>query len=379
MKDTAKAAVLVGPRQIEVQEFPIPKTGKDDALLRVEACGVCASDVPIYKGERRGGGGLGASGKVSGVILGHEIVGRVERLGQRAAERWHVKEGDRIIIERWIPCGHCENCYAGDYRLCLRQVDSYPLYYGGSPTDLKPSLWGGYAEYVYLHPDTVAFKVSENTPPEQFPLFTPLGNGISWVQVVGGAGIGSTVVIEGPGPEGLAAVIAAREAGAHQVFITGLPHDEHRLKMAMELGATQTFVVGEDDIVEEVSKATDGQMAEVVLDVTSTESSQPLELALDLAATRGTVVMAAGHRNPLSTGFPDSRIMRKTLSLRGVWGRHRQSVFKALKLIESGRYPLHKLTSHHFPLEQADLALQMTAQETEEKSFHVSVMPFRER
>jgi threonine dehydrogenase-like Zn-dependent dehydrogenase len=370
MTTKVKAAVLVAPRKVEIQEFLLPPTGEGDALLHIEACGVCASDIPLYTGASRGGLRHGP------VILGHEIVGRVERLGPRAAERWGVREGDRIIIERWIPCGRCDRCYNGYYRLCERRVEGYPLYYGGSPTALSPSLWGGYAEYLYLHPDSVVYPIAEHVPAEQLPLFTPLSNAISWVQRYGGAGIGSTVVIQGPGQEGLADVIAAREAGAALIILVGLPQDAYRLEVARELGATHTLLAGEEDVVARVKEITGGRMADVVLDVTSSPSNQPLELALDLAGFGGTIVVAAGHHaQPPVVNFPTEKLLRKLLTIKGVWGRDRRSLQTALRLIESGKYPLHKLTTHTFPVEQADLALRTVAREGDPKALHVSVVP----
>src|SRR6266851_9316665 len=117
----ARAAVLVGPRQVEIQEFELPEIGDDDGLLRVEACGVCESDVPIFTGEAIQRWGMYRFP----VILGHEIAGRIAAVGRNAAQRWGVGEGDRVVIERWIPCGHCDRCFSGDYRMCVQVVDGH--------------------------------------------------------------------------------------------------------------------------------------------------------------------------------------------------------------------------------------------------------------
>ena len=104
MVERARAAVLVEPRRIEIEEIAIPETGADDGILKVEATGVCGSDIPYYTGEIQGGMGR------MPIILGHEIVGRVDRIGNEAAEKWNLREGDRIIVEEHIPCGHCDLC-----------------------------------------------------------------------------------------------------------------------------------------------------------------------------------------------------------------------------------------------------------------------------
>lgn len=372
MTDKARAAVLTGPRRIEVEEFPIPETSEDTALMKIEACGGCGSDVSPYM---NGGAEEGAMSIKAPVILGHEIVGRLERLGDKAAERWGVEEGDRVIIERWIPCGHCETCYSGNYRMCVRQVDGYALFYGGTSTRVAPSLWGGYADYLHMHPDSVVYKVSGEVPAELFPLFTPIANGISWVRMTGDAQIGGTVLIEGPGPAGLGAVIAARAAGAEQIIVTGLERDHSRLEMALELGATQTIVADQEDVVEKVDDITGGGMVELVIEATSGASTSPVELALEVASEGATIVLAGMHSGSVAASFVPDKVLLKALTIKGVWGREREAVHASIKLIESGKYPLEKLCTHSFPLEAAAEALETVAGNINEDAMHVSVMP----
>jgi threonine dehydrogenase-like Zn-dependent dehydrogenase len=366
--------VLTGPRQIELQEFPLPPVGEDDGVLRVEACGICGADYPVFSGLDSGGGPLSISPPV---ILGHEIVGRIERVGERAASRWGVGQGDRIVVERWIPCGHCERCYRGEYRLCIRSVDGgKPLFYGGAPTTLSPALWGGYADYLYLHPDSVIYKAAPEVPAHLLPLFTPLANGLCWVQEYGQLRPGGTIVIQGPGQEGLAAVLAAREAGAHHIIVTGLRRDAARLAMARELGATTTLVAGDDDVIAGVRQVTGGALADVVLDVTDGNSVEPLELAVEAAREGGTIVLAAGHRGQasLSDRFA-GQIFAKTLTVRGVRGRHRWAIFAALRLIESQKYPLERLCTKTVGLDDVSTALALVGREGGEDVFHIAVEP----
>ena len=141
MATKSKSAVVVDKRRIEVQEFSLPEIGEDDGLLRVEITGVCGSDYPVYTGDDGGR-------TPPPVILGHEIVGRVERLGARAAERWSVKEGDRVAMEEFVPCGRCYYCLTGHYNNCGNR----PMMLGHVPTTSSPSLWGGYSEYLYPDP-----------------------------------------------------------------------------------------------------------------------------------------------------------------------------------------------------------------------------------
>ena len=99
------AAVATQPYTTELRRFPLPEPGPDDGLLRVEATAVCGTDWLIYGRESRGG-------RLGPLILGHEIVGRVEAIGDAAAQRWGVAPGRRVAVEEFLPCGACRRCRA---------------------------------------------------------------------------------------------------------------------------------------------------------------------------------------------------------------------------------------------------------------------------
>jgi threonine dehydrogenase-like Zn-dependent dehydrogenase len=228
---------------------------------------------------------------------------------------------------------------------------------------------------MYLHPDSVVYKADPKTPAHLFPLFTPLANGLCWVQEFGGLRPGGTIVIEGPGQEGLAAVIAAREAGAHHIILTGLSRDATRLALALELGATATVFADKEDVVDRVRSETGGALADVVLDVTAGGSTAPVEIATEVAKEGGTIVLSAAERNEALSPRALQQIFNKVLTVRGVRGRHRWAIFAALRLIESDKYPLERLCSKAVALEDVGAALAVVGRETEEEVFHVAVEP----
>ncbi|TAN30635.1 MAG: hypothetical protein EPN30_00880, partial [Actinomycetota bacterium] len=148
---SARAAVAVAPLATQIQTFPIPKVSDEDAWLKVEACGVCGTDWEFY--ERTPWGA-----KLGPIILGHEIVGEIVSIGDTAARKWGVAEGSRVAVEEFLPCGVCSRCRSGNYRLCSQtdsRGDAPFLRYGAVSTQVRPSLWGGFAEIMYLHPDSV--------------------------------------------------------------------------------------------------------------------------------------------------------------------------------------------------------------------------------
>lgn len=354
------AAVAVAPGKTELREFPLPKIGSNEGLMKVESVGICGTDWHLYQTDTTN----------YPIILGHECVGRVAEIGKEAAERWNVREGDRIVIEEPLPCGNCWICRTVNYQMCKKNGR-----YGHVPITVAPSLWGGFSQYMYLHPNSVVYKISEDIPAEEAPLFIPISNGIRWVQQKGGLGIGDTVVVQGPGQHGLGCVIAAKEAGAGCIIVTGLSKDAKRLELARELGAHCTINVEEENVVEKIQELTDGKMADLVLDVTS-GAPRAVTTALDLARLGGTIIIAGANYKAIPD-FMSDKIFKKELTIKGVYGRDFQAVIPAIKLLESRKHPFHKLSTHVFSLEDTDLALRTFGgkEKTDKDPIHISLMP----
>ena len=346
MSLTERSAVLVGPRQIEMQDFPIPQAGKDDGVLEIEVAGVCGSDVFHYNNGN------------APTILGHEIVGRIVDSGPEARDAWGVEDGDRVVVEATFGCGKCERCRLGRYRVC-----EVSRGYGGSvKADQPPYLWGGYGQYVYLPPTARVHKISEELSGDVAVLVCAvLGNGVRWLRTIGGVTIGDTAVIVGPGPQGLAATVAASESGARHIVVVGLALDEARLAMARRLGASHTVAADRDDPRLLVSDLTNGSMANVVIDVTNTAASPTL--ALDLVGHAGTLVLGGGAGQK-STSFMTDRITADEITIRGVNTHDSPAVRQSLSIAESGRYPLEEIVSHRFAIDEAERAIQTVAGET---------------
>ncbi|HXP93877.1 MAG TPA: alcohol dehydrogenase catalytic domain-containing protein [Candidatus Binatia bacterium] len=365
MAEKTLAAVLVAPRQIELREFPLPEVDEDSGLARVEITGVCGADWPIYTGDL-------AKFAQPPLIPGHEIVARVEKIGARAAARWGVQEGDRIVMEEYAPCGHCEFCLSGRYYMCSGM--KMEKMYGFTSLNVPPGLWGGYSEYVFLDPQALVHKIAESVPTNVAPFYVPLANGIRWAHLEGGVGIGSTVVIQGPGGQGLACVIAANEAGAANIIITGRSRDGERLKLAREFGAHHTVDVDAvGDVIAHVGELTEGHMADTVINVTAYFPGA-LQQAAQLARIGGTIVVA-GEAHGLAADFEPDLLFLKELTIKGVRGRTSREMKKGIKLLESGKYPLHKLATHHFMLDEVAEAIQTVGGQGDPGSIHVSVLP----
>lgn len=373
MSEKSVASVTLGPGRTELREFALPEIGEDDGLLKIEAAGVCGSDWPFYAGIHENG-----EPPAQPRIQGHHNVGRLVKVGREAARRWEVEEGDRVAVEEFIPCGYCRTCRTGDYRLCdasdpMRAAPGAYLRYGAVPVSVEPSLWGGYSEYQYLHPRSIIYKISDHVPAEMGPLFIPVANGIRWMCEVGGVGVGSTVVIQGPGQHGLGCVVAAKEAGASCIIVTGLTRDARRFEVARSLGADYTINAQREDVADRVHEITGGALADVVVDI-SAGATEPFKLALRLARKLGVVILA-GQKHSLVSDFDSMEIYRKELLVRGVRGHDLRSVIPAIKLIESGKYPLEKMATHTYSLEEVGRALSTIGGRGDADAIHLSVMP----
>ena len=364
---SVRAAVAVAVGRTEIQDIAVPPTDASSGTLRVAITGVCGSDWGYYQNLPRSRGPL---------ILGHETVGHVETLGALAAQRWGVKEGDLVALEEYLPCGHCEYCRSGDFRLCnATDWRLGGLRYGATALGVAPGLWGGYAQVQHLHANTVFHRVPPGVQPRHAALALPLSNGIEWAYLQGGAGPGQTVVIQGPGQQGLACAVAAREAGAECVIITGLSNetDRRRLALARELGAHHTIDIEQDDLLETVAEITGGRMADLVIDCASGGTGS-VTSAMQLARKKGTVILGGQKRRPIPE-FDSDRIIANFLTVTGMRGHSYASVELALQLIAGNRHNVTAMSTHTFSLDETDLALRSLVGDGVEGAIHMTINP----
>jgi threonine dehydrogenase-like Zn-dependent dehydrogenase len=309
--------------------------------------------------------------------LGHETVGHVESLGEVAASKWGVKEGDLVALEEYLPCGHCNYCRSGEFRLCdATDWRLGGLRYGATGLTVEPGLWGGFSQFQHLHLNTVFHKVPPHVLPKHAALALPLSNGIEWTYLHGGAGPGQCVVIQGPGQQGLACVVAAREAGAQKIIVTGLSNatDQHRLALAKTLGADHTIDIDSQDLLETVAAITGGDMADLVIDCAS-GGTDSVKTALQLARKRGVVILAGQKRRKVPE-FDSDMIIARFLTVKGMRGHSYESVELALQLIAANRHHVTDMSTHTFALKETDLALRSLVGQGVEAAIHMTVDPW---
>jgi threonine dehydrogenase-like Zn-dependent dehydrogenase len=362
MSQTSRALVQVGPNELDLREFPLPTVGDDDGLLRVERCGLCGTDVEQVHGDLPWVPNL--------VIPGHEPVGTIHAVGKNAAERWGVKPGDRVVVEAFVPCRQCEYCAEGMFSSCAKQISL-----GFVPISQEPALYGGFAEYLYLPPNATLHKMSHDVPLDIAPFYNALTCGVDWVTDAGGVTLGSTVVILGSGPRGIACGLVAKAVGAETVIMTGLTSDAHKLAIARELGIDATIDIQQEDLVAWVTELTGGRLADVVIDVVPGVASTITD-AIEIVKPRGTIVLAGMKGENSVPDLRSDQIVLKSITIKGVRGKRSSSYPLAISILESKKFPLERLEPRTYALKDAFQAIQDQAGHgTGPSSLCVSIAP----
>lgn len=364
------AALKIGPSATELREVDLPDIPPDAALMKVEVAGVCGTDVTQYRLPLRGGP----------LIMGHENVGYLARVGSEFARRKGFDEGDLVFLEHYLPCTHCEWCHMGEYRHCSATewfYDPKAIRYGYTSMDTAPGLWGGFSKYLYLPINAVLHKVPDGLTPEEAGVATPMSNGIQWALMDGGVGYASTVLIQGPGQQGLCCLMASRQAGAAKIIITGTSKDTRRLEVAKAFGADAVVDVENEDPLAVVQQVTDGRGVDVVIDCTVGAGTAPTLLGIEATKRRGGTMVVQGEGNQEFPNFPIGRMTRKGMTLKSARGHSYRAVELALHALASRRFPLDMMTTHRFGLAEVDYAIKSVGGQGAPGAIHVSVMPWK--
>ncbi|SDM37377.1 zinc-dependent alcohol dehydrogenase [Nonomuraea jiangxiensis] len=369
MSETVRAAVRVAPGTTEMQEFPLPAIDDDSALLRVEVAGICGTDVKMYASP---------PSMIHGrVIMGHENVGVIAQAGARFRERHGLTEGDRVFVEHYVGCFACEWCRIGEYRHCEAtdwRTNPDARRYGYTSADNPGTLWGGFGEYMYLPWNAVLHRVPDTVTAELAGLVTPLSNGIEWALRAAGVGYGDTVLIQGPGQQGLSQVVACKQAGASRIIVSGTTRDKTRLDLARELGADDVIDILQEDPLEKVMDLTGGRGVDFVLDCTSRAGTAPVLLGIDALVRREGTLLIQGELAAFPD-FPVKKLTEKAITIKSARGHSFKACELALDQLASRRFPLERLATHRYGIDQVDHAIRVLAGETAEDAIHISLMP----
>ncbi|HTH99600.1 MAG TPA: zinc-binding dehydrogenase [Acidisoma sp.] len=362
---TARAAVVAKPGAIELRSFAIPDPEPGAVILKMRYSGICGTDKHTFLGESKQYAGTPHERDLTyPLICGHENVGIVVATGGevRDSEGHVLRAGDRIVPGANVACGHCRFCLNSyPYYMCEHLEDYGNSLHCGRP----PHLLGGWAEYLYLLPRSVLFRVPDNLPDHVAVLteIMAVTHGVEKANALlgqfGGTPFGGSVAVLGVGPLGLCHLIKARLLGAGQIIAT----DRHqaRLAMAREFGAGQTFKVGDTTMEERIAKAreaTDGLGPDIVLDCSGVPES--FVEAVRIVRVGGVVVEAGAFVDlgPVQIN-PNADICTKNVSIIGIGGETATSYLAGMRLMAANldRLPFDRIVTHRMPLERAAEAM----------------------
>lgn len=321
-----KALVLRAVGDLRLEETPKPKPRVGEVLLAVHRCGICSSDV-----DR-----VFATGTYHfPTIPGHEFSGEIVELGEGVD---HSLLGRRACVFPLLPCFHCPSCHVGEYARC----NSYS--YFGSRCN------GGFAEYLAVPVWNLVF-LPEELSYDAGALCEPASVALHAIKL-GQRLRDAKVAVVGNGTIGLLAALWARNLGASEVTIIG--RSKEKLAVARTLGFERTFSSLDQNPLREWPGVTDGEGADIVYEMVG--SPESLAIAVSLAKKGGIVVLTGNPKGAMSMERNVYwRILRAELTLKGAWnssyGHKSCDWAESLTQMASGRFPVEKLVTHHFTLE----------------------------
>lgn len=330
-----KAALLTRLREIEIGDLPPPRLANPrDVMLRIDAVGVCGSDVHYYRTGR-----IGAAVVEYPFVMGHECAGTVEAVGTEVSQ---LKPGQRVAIDPLVACGDCDQCRGGRANTCRNQR------FLGNPGELS----GALEEYVVL-PQECCHPIPDSMTPAQAAMVEPLSIGVH-AQRLAHTEAGATIAILGSGPIGLSVLLACRAAANGTAYMTDLI--DERLAMAEQLGAAWTGNANQRDVVEDIHEIEPNGM-DFVFECAGEQET--LDQAVELLKPGGTLVMV-GIPEFDEVSFHAHTLRRKELTLKNV-RRQNHCIAPAIELVSSGKINVDPLVTHHFPLRETGAAFDLVS------------------
>lgn len=318
-----KALLLSEYKQLAVADLPSPNVAPDDVLIRVEACGICGSDVHGYDGR--------SGRRIPPIVMGHEAAGVVAALGSAVSE---FKVGDRVTFDSTVYCGGCEYCQRGEVNLCdNRQV------IGVSCGEYSRA--GAFAEYVAV-PARILYELPDDLSFAQAAMLEAVSVALHAVHVSELVG-GETALVIGAGMIGLLLLQAAGVAGCSRVYVADI--DSTRLALGTELGADEVLMASGEELTKAVMRLTQARGVDAVFEAVG--RPETVNAAIDCVRRGGKVTLVGNiaHEVPL----PLQKVVTRQVRLQGSCasaGEYPQ----AMALIASGKIKVNSLITAVAPL-----------------------------
>lgn len=345
---TCRAALFHGPgTPLRLEELPLPSPEAYEALVRIDCCTICGSDLHTVTGARR---------EATPSILGHEAVGYIEQLGSPAPVDLRgelLSVGDRVTWSTVVACGKCDRCLAGLPQKC-RHLSKY----GHEQAVGRQALSGGLAEFLLLRPGSAIVRIPEELPNE---VISPVNCATATVAAMLRCAERleqQRVLIFGAGMLGITAAAMCHAAGASRVVLVDT--QLQRLELARRFGATDTIVWQGDEpaLVAALTEQTGVARADVILEVSG--AAPAVAASLNLAEIGARVVLAGSVMPSPAAPLDPEQVIRRCLTIRGMHNYAPVDLLTAVEFLRehSARYPFAELVSQSFPLSEINQALE---------------------
>jgi L-iditol 2-dehydrogenase len=326
-----RVAMYYKNSDVRLQEMPVPKIGPGEILVKIQASGICGSDVLEWYRIKK-----------APIVLGHETAGEITQVGEGVAK---FKVGDRVAVSHHVPCNTCRYCLAGNHTVCETL----------HTTNFDP---GGFSEYVRvpkLNVDRGVFLLPPEVSYEEGSFMEPLGCVLRG-QRLARLMPGQTVLVMGSGISGLLHIMLAKALGAGRVIATDV--SPYRLKAAKDLGA-DAVINAKEDVPARLKELNGGWLAELVIVCTGAMAAFAQALK---SVDRGGTLMYFATTNPGETlPVPINDYWRNGITLMPSYGNSPYDAEAAIALIRSGRVPVSKLITHRLGLAEAAQGFQLVA------------------
>ncbi len=354
MTEMGRAAVYTGLGQpLEIKEYPVPDPEPGAIVVKLTLANICGSDLHMWRGDID----LGALGAPLPTILGHEMTGTVDKLGQGVttdSAGQPLAEGDRVIYQYFVPCGRCVCCLRGEETACVANL----MYM--CPVDPPPHFLGAYADYYYVRPNQTVLKVPDDLSDEMVaPVNCALSEVIFGLEKVR-FGFGETIVIQGAGGLGIYATAVAREMGADRIIV--IEGIDERIELVKSFGADEIIDMKQystpEDRIGRVLELTGFQGTNVVAELAGVPAALPEGVNM---LGQGGRCLEIGNISPgHTTEIDPALLVMGSKTIYGVTFYNAAALKKALDFLSrtKNKYPFEKILSRKYPLEEINQAFE---------------------
>ena len=332
MKGTMKVAMYYNNEDVRIEKMPIPTINDDELLVKVQASGICGSDVMEWYRL-----------KTAPRVLGHEIAGNVVEVGKNIKK---YRVGDRVFVSHHVPCNNCKFCRNGQHTLCktLHSTNFYP---------------GGFTEYLRVPKINVergTFLLPKEMTYEEGTFIEPLACAIRGFRIAE-MKPEQTILVLGSGIAGLLQIKLAKAKGAARIFATDI--NEYRLMFAKKIGADVT-INAKENISKIVRKNNNGMLADFVILCAGVPSA--VKQAFDSVAPGGTILFFAMTKPGIEIPFPLFDLWNKQVKIVSTYAGAPVDIKEAIELLRSKKVVVEDMISHKLPLSEAAKGFHLVAE-----------------